>query len=206
MTDPVLSTVPLGVPGVHIAPGDHLCAFYRGLAERDEILIPFLRHGLQRGDKCICVVDATDPETVLAALAAGDDDATLLGDGRLEVHGSRETYLRGGRFSTGSMLTFWEDALDSAVAGGYAFTRAVGEMTWSMQDMPGVDELITYESQLNQFLPRYPQVILCLYDLERFSGNILMDVLKTHPKVLVGGMLVANPFYLHADEFLAGRQ
>ncbi len=205
MLDSALSTVPLGVPGVRIASGDHLCAFYRGLAERDDILIPYLRQGLRSGDKCICVVDATDPEAVLAALAAEVDDEPLLADGRLEVQGSRETYLRGGRFSADSMLGFWEEALDSAVAGGYRFTRAVGEMTWSMQNMPGVDGLISYESKLNRFLPRYPQVILCLYDLERFSGNILMDVLKTHPKVLVGGMLVANPFYLDPDEFLAGR-
>lgn len=205
MLDSALPSVPLGVPGVRIASGDHLCAFYRGLAERDDILIPFLRQGLRSGDKCICVMDASDPEAVLAALATEDDDEPRLSHGGLEVRGSRETYLRGGRFSTDSMLSFWEEALESAVAAGYQFTRAVGEMTWSMQDMPGVDQLITYESKLNRFLPRYPQVILCLYDLERFAGNVLMDVLKTHPKVLIGGMLVANPFYVEPDEFLAGK-
>ena len=39
-----------------------------------------------------------------------------------------------------------------------------------------------YESKLNRFLPRYPQVILCLYELDRFSGEVLVDVLKTHPR------------------------
>src|SRR5467141_2898391 len=75
MPDPATLPVALGVPGVRIAPGDHLCAFYRGLAERDEILIPYLLEGLLSNDKCICVVDATDPEAVLAALA-GDLDLT----------------------------------------------------------------------------------------------------------------------------------
>ncbi|MGH3518520.1 MAG: MEDS domain-containing protein [Haloechinothrix sp.] len=197
--------VALGVPGVQIAPGDHLCAFYRGLAERDEILIPYLREGLLAGDKCICVVDATDPESVLAVLASELDIAPSLSNRRLDVQRSRDTYLREGRFSTGVMLDFWEEAVGGALAQGFDFARAVGEMTWSLCDLPGVDELVSYESELNRFLPRYPQVILCLYDLNRFSGEVLLDVLKTHPKVLVAGMLVVNPYYLDPDEFLAGR-
>jgi hypothetical protein len=205
MPDSMAATVALGVPGVTIAPGDHLCAFYRGLAERDEILIPYLREGLLSGDKCICVVDATDPEQVLAALAGELDLPPLITNRTLDVQRSRETYLRGDRFSTERMLDFWDDAVGGALANGFGFARAVGEMTWSLGDLPGVDELVSYESKLNRFLPRYPQVILCLYDLNRFTGEILLDLLKTHPKVLLGGMLVANPYYLEPDEFLVGR-
>jgi hypothetical protein len=32
-----------------------------------------------------------------------------------------------------------------------------------------------------------------------------VDVLKTHPKVLIGGMVLDNPYYLEPDEFLAKR-
>jgi hypothetical protein len=78
-------------------------------------------------------------------------------------------------------------------------------MTWALRQAPGVEELVIYESELNRFLPRYPQVILCLYDLERFSGEIIIDLLKTHPKVLLGSMVVENPHYLEPDEFLAVR-
>jgi hypothetical protein len=78
-------------------------------------------------------------------------------------------------------------------------------MTWALRQMPGVEELVGYESRLNRFLPRYPQVILCLYELDQFSGEVLVDVLKTHPKVLLGGMVLDNPYYLEPDEFLATR-
>ncbi|MET8249338.1 MEDS domain-containing protein [Streptomyces sp. NPDC005202] len=206
MPDPIPTSVALGVPGVQVTPGEHLCAFYRGLAGRDEILIPYLREGLQTGDKCICVVDATDPEVVLAAIATDLDLEPCLSSRQLDVQRSSDTYLRDGRFSMHVMLDFWGDAVCTALAQGFPFSRAVGEMTWSLHQMPGVDELVEYESRLNRFAPRYPQVILCLYDLDRFSGAILMDVLKTHPKVLVGGMLVTNPYYLEPDEFLATRQ
>lgn len=196
--------VELGIPGLQLAPGDHVCAFYRGLSERDDVLIPYLREGLRAGDKCICVVDATEPDAVLANLTGDDDLRPPLASHQLEVLSSRQTYLRDGAFSTRTMIDFWDRSVGTALRDpGFTFARAVGEMTWALRDLPGVAELVTYESELNRFLPQYPQVILCLYDLERFSGELVVDILKTHPKVLVGGAVVENPYYLDPDAFLA---
>ena len=51
-------------------PGDHLCGFYYGDEERDALLLPFLRAGLQSGDKCLAVVDSTPGEQVITDGAA----------------------------------------------------------------------------------------------------------------------------------------
>jgi hypothetical protein len=200
------NSVALGIPGVQLSPGDHICAFYPGVAERDEILIPYLSEGLAAGEKCICVVDGVDPEAVLTALRSEVDLGPCLGLHQLDVHRSQETYLSGGGFAIEAMLDFWDRSIGGALAGGFSFARAVGEMTWALRQMPGVEDLMGYEARLNKFLPRYPQVLLCLYDLDRFSGEVLVDVLKTHPKVLLGGMVLDNPYYLEPDEFLATRQ
>ena len=202
--DSLLNLTSPGVPGLPLGPGDHVCAFYSGLAERDEVLVPYLREGLRRGEKCVCVVDATDPEAVIGALGAEPDTASGLED-QLDVRRSSETYLLDGRFSINRMLDFWDVTVGGAVAGGFSFARAVGEMTWALRQMPGVEDLVRYESELNRFLPRYPQMILCLYDLERFNAEVLVDVLKTHPKVLLRGMILDNPYFLEPDEFLASR-
>ncbi|HEX2264431.1 MAG TPA: MEDS domain-containing protein [Pseudonocardiaceae bacterium] len=198
-------TLELGIPGLQLTMGDHICAFYRGCGERDEILIPYLQAGLRIGDKCICVVDAADPREVLAALGSEMEVDRWISDSQLELRASTDAYLRSGRFCTEEMLAFWENFIGPAVAGRFRFARSVGEMTWALRQAPGVEELVGYESELNRFLPRYPQVILCLYDLERFSGEIIIDVLKTHPRVLLGGMVLDNPYYLEPDEFLAVR-
>ena len=201
------TSVAFGIPGLSVDEGDHICAFYRGLAERDALLLPYLTEGLRAGDKCICVVDATDPEAVLLGLGGELDIRTSVARRQMEVMSSRDAYLVGGGFSTPRMLTFWEKAVGAAIGDeGYAFSRAVGEMTWALRDVPGVEELVGYESELNRFLVRYPQVILCLYDLERFTGDVLVDVLKTHPKIMVGGTVLENPYYLEPDEFLAARR
>jgi nucleotide-binding universal stress UspA family protein len=52
----------------------------------------------------------------------------------------------------------------------------------------------------------YPQVILCLYDLERFGAEVLMDALRTHPMVIVDGMVHDNPYYIEPGKFLARRE
>lgn len=195
------AAIELGVPGVELRPGDHICAFYPSLAERDRILIPYLNEGLHAGDKCVCVVDSTDPQDLIGSLTTGVD----LGVPQIEVAGSEDTYLAGGHFSTERMIDFWDASVGEAMAGGFSFVRAAGEMTWALRQMPGVEELIGYEAKLNKFLPKYPQVIVCLYELGRFTGEVLVEVLKTHPKVLLGGMLLDNPYYLEPDEFLASR-
>jgi hypothetical protein len=199
-------TVPLGLPGLSIQPGDHICAFHRGPSARQGILTSYLRVGLSSGDKCICVVDGTDPEVLRAALGdaiAGGDQSD---DGPLDIYRSQEAYLAGGAFSIAAMLAFWEEKIGPAIAGGYRLARAAGEMTWSVRQMPGVTDLVFYEAELNRFMPRYPQVILCLYDLEVTSGEVLVDMLKTHPRVLVGGIVWDNPYYVEPAEFLAARQ
>jgi hypothetical protein len=45
-----------------------------------------------------------------------------------------------------------------------------------------------------------------MYDLDRFGGELLFSTLKTHPKVLVGGLIHETPFYIPPEEFLAGRR
>jgi len=201
----VTDTIELGIPGLSLSVGDHVCAFYRGQSERDQILSSYLGAGLRSGDKCVCVLDDGDPEHLRAAVVA-EMEAGKSADGQLDIHISQDTYLQGGGFSTAAMLAFWNDVVGAAMAGGYLFSRAVGEMTWALRQMPGVEELFAYESKLNDFLPRYPQVIFCLYDLDRFSGEVLVDILKTHPTVLIGGMVLDNPYYLEPAEFLASRQ
>jgi MEDS: MEthanogen/methylotroph, DcmR Sensory domain len=199
-------TVELGIPGLQVDQGDHICAFYRGLGDRDETLIPYLRAGLEAGDKCVCVVDATDPETVLAELRGVIDIDSTSAHDQLVVLPSQRTYLASGAFETDRMLDFWDETVGSALdSARFSFVRSVGEMTWALRDFPGVDELVSYESKLNRFLPRYPQVILCLYDLERFNGEVIVDILKTHPKVLVQGVVIENMYYLEPEEFLATR-
>jgi hypothetical protein len=202
----VTATVELGVPGVSVQPGDHVCAFFRGPAGRDEILLPFLRSGIKSGDKCIAVLDQAEGAAVRRGLRDDCDVDAALTSHQLDLLESGDTYLQNGLFSTEAMLAFWSDAVGSCLAKGpYEFARSLGEMTWALRQLPGVEQLVDYESELNRFLPQYPQVIICLYDLDLFDGHVVVDLLRTHPKLLLCGSVLDNPYYLAPDEYLARR-
>jgi hypothetical protein len=194
---------PFGIPGVMLQPGDHVCALYLGTAERDAIILPFLREGLRLGEKCICVLDTTPPSDVLSAIGHGIDVHGSVASEQFMVCGCAEAYLRSGAFSGDDMLECWDGCIGEAIGGGYRFARVTGEMPRTLRDPSERAAFFRYESELNRFLPRYPQALLCLYDLSLFGGGVLVDLLKTHPKLLVGGRLLENPYCLTPEEYLA---
>jgi hypothetical protein len=75
-------------------------------------------------------------------------------------------------------------------------------MEWALLDKPGVHDLMEYESRLNYVLPKYDDPVICTYDLSKFSASAVMDIMRTHPVVIIGGVLQENPFFVPPDQFL----
>jgi hypothetical protein len=189
---------------VTVVAGDHVCGFYYGDHERDAILLPFLRGGLLAGDKCLAVVDSTAPADVVAGLGPGFDGEELLATGQLELYDSSQTYLRSGAFDPEEMITFWEEqAAANGATGRFSFARVVGEMSWLERVPPQREHVVRYESWADGFAAKFPHAVLCLYDLRRLGSGILLDLLRTHPKLLLGGLVLENPHHLSSDEFTA---
>lgn len=189
-----------GVTGIDAVLGDHICGLYSNQAQRDQIMLPFLEAGLAAGDKCICVVDGTDPLEVLSALGAHADIAPFVANKQLEVIRAPDMYMRSGGFSADEVIGTWKAAMSDVMYDGrFDVVRAVE--TWSRRDVvPDMAELLALESEMNRFLPLFPQIVVCLYDIERFGSGIIVDLLKTHPRMLIGGLLVENPYYTSPDE------
>ena len=104
------------------------------------------------------------------------------------------------------MLTFWTENMVKAEVEGYSFCRLVGEMTWALRDAPGRGAPGRLRVRAEPGHLSYPVIVLCLYDLDRFSGEVVVNIVKTHPQVLVQGILVENPYYVGPDEFLSSAQ
>jgi hypothetical protein len=202
-----MGTTAVATPGLRLSNGDHVCVFCRG-GERDELLLPFLADGLAAGDRCLAVVDTSEPEEVLEALGAGGADARPAE--QLTVLASRDVYLTDRGFDMEGMLDFYGAELRGVAEGrsGYDCVRTAGEMSWALRDIPGVEDLLTYEARVNQVLAANPEaaaISLCLYDVERFDAELIVGVLRTHPKAVMGGTVIDNPFYIQPEEFLLQR-
>jgi hypothetical protein len=73
-------------------------------------------------------------------------------------------------------------------------------MEWALEDRPGVDTLLEYEAAVSAVLFTNP--VVCTYDLRRLGEDVVVDVVRTHPLIIVGGALQANPFFVPPNEFL----
>lgn len=199
-------TVPLGLLGLHVPPGTHICSFYQGAQGRDEIILPFLAEGIRSQDKCLCILDSIDPPDVLARLREQVDVGASVETGQLELATPASAYLRSGTFSTEDMLDYWQQAEASQAEEGFSLTRATGEMPSVLNQPAARPEFFRYEAKLNEVIPNYAQVIVCLYDLDRFGAEVLMDALRTHPRVVVDGMVHENPYYIEPGKYLARQE
>ena len=181
----------------------HICAFFNSVDEQHRVLRPFIKDGFDRGGKAYHYVDPELREEHLRWLAdAGIDVHEAMGTGQLEVHPWQESTLRGGRFDLDAWLTSFEQLLQSGPAAGYAQTNFMGHMEWALVDLPGVGDLIEYETRVNYVIPRYEGPVICTYDLTKFGASVVMDALRTHPAVIIGGLLQENPFFVPPDQLL----
>lgn len=193
---------PVQIAGQNLGSHRHICAFFHDDAEYYKVLLPFIREGLERGERAFHIVDPERRQEHLRTMAEAGIRDEKLEQGQLEVRSWQDAYLRLGRFDQRAMLALIEEALQDGAKLGYPLTRLVANMEWALGDWPGVDDLVEYEARLNHVLPRYEDPVICTYDLRKFDAGVVVDILRTHPSALIGGVLQDNPFFVPPDEFL----
>jgi hypothetical protein len=181
----------------------HICAFFYSLDEQHRVLRAFIKDGFEREDKAFHLVDPEQREEHLGWLAdAGINVQDRIGTGQLEVRSWQDGPLHGDRFDQDTWLASFEQILRSGPAAGYVQTRFLAQMEWALVDLPGVDDLIEFETRVNYVVPRYENAVICAYDLTKFGASVVMDALRTHPVVIIGGLLQENPFFVSPDQLL----
>ena len=180
----------------------HVCAFFHSREDEYKILVPFMKEGLDAGDRAVQVIGAEHrAEQIRRLTESGVDASAAEQSGQLEVLTWENAVLRGGRFDQYAMIGALQEIATEGERQGFAITRIWANMGWALGDFPGVHDIVEYESRLNYVLPNYDIAAVCTYDVTQFSA-IVMDILRTHPQVIIGGVLRENPFYVAPDEFL----
>jgi len=194
------SRAPVRLAGRTLSHTNHIRAFFHSREEQNKILMPFFKDGYDQDEKLFHVVDSRLHEEHRCACQHGGidvDDAEA--SGQLEIHDWEGTCLKDGYFDADRMIRILQDMLDSNRA-HYKRIRVTGNMEWALKTVPGVTD--EYEAKLNYVLPKYPDAFVCVYDLNRHSGSVIMDILRAHPMVIIGGLLQENPLYVLPDRLL----
>ena len=191
-------------PNALDGPNRHICAFFNGVDEHYRVLESFIKEGFDNGEKAFHLVDPERREDHLRRLAeAGIDVDAATASGQLEVHPWEDGPLHGEHFDQDTWVAGFEEVLQSGPASGYARTRYVAQMEWALVDMPGIEDMLEWETRVNYVVPKYQHPVMCSYDLSKFGASTVMYALRTHPLVIIGGLLQENPFYVDPDQLLA---
>jgi len=193
----------IGKVGVH----DHLCLIYETQEEQFSAILPFMKIGLERGEKCVYLVDDNTAAMVIDGMkAAGMDAEAAVESGMLTIASKQDVYLKQGFFDPDWMIGFLKRATDEARAAGFSALRIAGEMTWVLSGDPGTERLMEYEAKLNYFFPENDALAICQYNRNRFPPEIIKGVISTHPFVIYGGVVCSNFYYVPPDDFLEEEQ
>lgn len=197
------SAAPISLAGSQLGEIRHICAFFNNDEEEYRVLLPFIKDGFETGDKAIHVVNPNQRHEHLRRLAsAGIDPVLAESNGQLELRTNTETYLRDGQFDQDRMLAAFEQIASGNANSGFPLSRIVCRMDWVVEGPSYVDDVVEFESRVNDVWSRHDDAVICTYHLSQFGGEAVIDIMRTHPMVIIGGILQRNPFFVPPKEFL----
>jgi hypothetical protein len=155
--------------------GAHLAVLFTHPGERETLLTRYLAGAVRRGEGAVCVTaDAVGISAEVAVVPA------------------EGTYLRDGQFSAEFMSGY---VADMVAAPGRRQCIA-GVLDWFADvDAATYEALYRYESTLNVLAPTSRHTLACFYDLRALPAAQVINVLRTHPRVVVSGAVWDSPFY-----------
>ncbi len=161
--------------------GSHFCQFYRTKKDMTDIVVPYLRAGLDANELCVWVTsDFLTTEDALAAMQVGAPRfAEYRERKQLEVFPYTDWYLKGGSFDLKRTLDMWMAKHDEALARGFAGLRVTGNPYW-IDNKKDWDDFAAYEAEINRVIRGTKLLVLCTYSLQKCGVAEILDVVKNH--------------------------
>ncbi len=190
-----------------LQPGDQLCFIYRDETECRAVIEPFVQQGLAQRHQVLYLADGRAGQAMTRCLQHGGVDVeAILAAGQLSIWSGVQAADREDAMTPAALAALLQAEAEKSRAEGYAALRVICEMTW-------VRQLCTYDGQLREFEIQVqgirsgtPILVICQYDRRQFDARALLDVLRTHPRVLVNAQIYDNIYYIDPAQHSSSEQ
>ena len=179
--------------------GIHICSIYRSKEEQFTPIVPFFLDGLQKEQKCMYIVDENTPEEIGTAL--GNVNNLDQDKKTVQIVSSDQAYTNGGFFDPDSTFEHFDKLIHTILGEGFSGMRAAAEMSWVVTSQTPIAKLLDYETRLNEFYPTRKLIGVCQFNEEKFSREILIEMIRSHPYVIIYGKLYANKYFYTAPQY-----
>ena len=187
--------VPLGFGGVTASVGDHIAYFYRGPDQMFGVLGPYVAEGISQGNKCVVISSPDVADQLYEWL-------TSKGINAAEARKVGQLFLHPGEATMDDMRTMVDLVETQSLNAGYKFVRWAGDGGWALAGRTSVSEMLRWEALYDKVSSDWQILALCQFDMTKFSGDVVMDALRSHPLCIMGQVLVPNPFHLSPETLL----
>ena len=179
----------------------HFALVYEEQAEQFAAVVPFIREGLDRGERIVYVLDESSRENVLAALRNdGVAVDAALEKGQLSFHTAEEIYFNDGEFAPDATREVLEDAI-AAAREEYEGFRVTAEESWLADVERAQSAFVPYEAHANHLCDAGPEMALCQYNRAELPPDVIEDVINTHPYLIHDNTVCQNGFYTPPEEY-----
>lgn len=165
--------------------GTHFCQFYRTLDELTEILVPYLKAGLEQNEFCLWItcepVRADDARQLLAERIGNLADH--VNRGQIEILDHDQWYTKAGHFDADEVLQGWARQEKSALERGFDGVRVAANASWVEKDQ--WRQFSDYEAAAHRALDNYRMLAVCAYSLDKCSASHIIDVVSNHHFALI---------------------
>jgi two-component system, sensor histidine kinase PdtaS len=174
--------------------GAHVCHLFHGAGHQKSVILPFLLEGLKQGESCLYITGRQSVDDWYFELqASGIDVPQELERKALAIITSAE-FGQPRSFNSiikaAELLHFIEDRLTE-----FAGVRIAADVAWEWDPPLPPDKLCHWEATANLIFEDQDVRTICEYDLGSHSPAAIHAALRTHPQVVLGGVLYSNPFY-----------
>lgn len=180
-----------------IGKGDHMVMLYDDdYIYNAEIIAAYISSRIIRNEKCLYITGDISDELIIEILERQIDIEKAIRSGQLSILSNEDAYSKEGYFNPDNMIKLIKKLSLEAIAEGYDAFAITGELSWLIKYNDGFDRIMEYEYKLNkEIFNKYPVSAICRYNLNKFSNEMIKNIIEVHPLIIWEGTVHENPFY-----------
>lgn len=181
--------------------GKHICAFYKSKGELKEIVLPFIKSGLENNEACIWVLseNITADEAVRLLEEKTSDVSALIDKGQLKIFD--DFYTTCG-FDVEGIIGFWEKMESEALKQGYDGLRVTGSANFIKEyQWP---DLCDYERDVNKLISQRNMIAMCTYSIDMVGVPEVLAVSANHEILISNKNNKCDMFHAKEKESIIG--
>ena len=179
--------------------GDHLVILYDSETNITDTVVAYISNSLLNNHKFIYITGDTDVKLIRNSLKNIGLYESYLNSRQLVFLDKDDAYSKDGKFNPERMKELLKTLTDDAQKEGFNGLAISGEISWVLEYDNGFDLINEYEWKINsEVFGVFPVTALCRYNTDKFTDEMIINVIQLHPYLILNNKVYENPFYIPA--------